>query len=192
MANNENVNKVVYGNQTLIDLTEDSVTSETLLDGETAHDRSGAQITGTAKQGHVIQNNGGTDLTQRSKLQFKGLNVTDDSENGKTIVEKEDEYEKITYAQYLQLTQQQIANGKYIVEGSGEATGIFGKILIGSLAIGDTTVVLQDSFITTTSMIDVYTDVYGVNPTNVTVTTGSITLTFEAQESVLNVKVRVM
>ena len=142
--------------------------------------------------GHVIQNNSGTDLTQRSKLQFKGLNVTDDATNGKTVVEKEDEYEKITYAQYLQLTPQQIASGKYVVEGSSDATGIFGKVLTGSLAVGSTTVVLQDSFITTTSMIDIYTDVYGVSPTNVTVATGSITLTFEAQQSILNVKVRVM
>lgn len=41
------INKVVYGNQTLVDLTEDSVSSENLLEGETAHDRSGARIVGT-------------------------------------------------------------------------------------------------------------------------------------------------
>lgn len=40
-------NKVVYGDRTLIDLTSDSVTPSSLLEGETAHDRSGAQITGT-------------------------------------------------------------------------------------------------------------------------------------------------
>lgn len=47
MAVNENVNKVVYGNSTLIDLTNDTVTSETLVSGYTAHDRSGATVTGT-------------------------------------------------------------------------------------------------------------------------------------------------
>lgn len=39
-------NKIVYGNETLIDLTEDTVSSENLLSGATAHDRSGEQIQG--------------------------------------------------------------------------------------------------------------------------------------------------
>ena len=47
MANNQNVNKVVYGNATLIDLTSDTVTSSAMLEGYTAHDKSGATITGT-------------------------------------------------------------------------------------------------------------------------------------------------
>ena len=41
------INKVQYGNQTLIDLTNDTVTASTLLEGITAHDRSGTLITGT-------------------------------------------------------------------------------------------------------------------------------------------------
>ena len=65
------------------------------------------------------------------------------------------------------------------------------KTLSGTLAAGATTLTLSDAFITTTRMIDVYTDVYGVNPTDITVATGSITLTFEAQQSAVNVKVRV-
>ena len=47
MAVNENVNKVVYGNQTLIDLTGDTVTAGALASGYTAHDRSGAVVNGT-------------------------------------------------------------------------------------------------------------------------------------------------
>lgn len=39
-------NKVVYAGKTLIDLTEDTVTPATLKSGVTAHDASGAQITG--------------------------------------------------------------------------------------------------------------------------------------------------
>lgn len=46
------INKVQYGNQTLIDLTNDTVTANTLLEGITAHDRSGALITGNV----VLQN----------------------------------------------------------------------------------------------------------------------------------------
>lgn len=43
----KNVNKVVYGNRTLIDLTSDTVTKDKILSGFTAHDKSGATITGT-------------------------------------------------------------------------------------------------------------------------------------------------
>ena len=48
MASNPNVNKVVYGNDTLIDLTADTVSADKVLSGYTAHDASGASITGTA------------------------------------------------------------------------------------------------------------------------------------------------
>ena len=41
------INKIVYGGNTLIDLTGDTVTASQLLSGIKAHDRSGTQITGT-------------------------------------------------------------------------------------------------------------------------------------------------
>lgn len=40
------INKIVYGDQTLIDLTADTVEASTLLVGATAHDKSGAVING--------------------------------------------------------------------------------------------------------------------------------------------------
>ena len=40
------VNKVVYGDTTLVDLTNDTVTSETLLEGYTAHKANGESVTG--------------------------------------------------------------------------------------------------------------------------------------------------
>ena len=43
------VNKVVYGNRTLIDLTSDTVTKDKILSGFTAHDKSGTIITGTCE-----------------------------------------------------------------------------------------------------------------------------------------------
>ena len=45
------VNKVVYGTTVLVDLTEDTVTADKLLKGETAHDASGEPITGTMEAG---------------------------------------------------------------------------------------------------------------------------------------------
>lgn len=40
------INKVNFGNTTLIDISADTVTANTLLSGATAHDNSGTQITG--------------------------------------------------------------------------------------------------------------------------------------------------
>lgn len=45
-------NKVVYGNKTLIDLTGDTVTEDTLISGCTAHKADGTIITGTAFAGY--------------------------------------------------------------------------------------------------------------------------------------------
>lgn len=41
------VSKIIYAGQTLIDLTQDSVTADKLLAGITAHDKSGAPVVGT-------------------------------------------------------------------------------------------------------------------------------------------------
>ena len=46
---NKKVNKVVYGGTVLIDLTGDTVTADKVLTGYTAHDKSGATITGTCE-----------------------------------------------------------------------------------------------------------------------------------------------
>lgn len=45
------INKVEFNGNTLIDLTADTVIPSALLEGYTAHDRSGAVITGTSKGG---------------------------------------------------------------------------------------------------------------------------------------------
>lgn len=47
MPSNTNVNKVIYGGRTLIDLTADTVTADKLLKDYTAHDKKGAKITGS-------------------------------------------------------------------------------------------------------------------------------------------------
>ena len=44
---NQYKNKVIYGNQTLIDLTSDTVAAASMLAGITAHDASGTPITGS-------------------------------------------------------------------------------------------------------------------------------------------------
>lgn len=44
---NQYKNKIVYNGNTLIDLTSDTITAADLASGKTAHDKSGAIITGT-------------------------------------------------------------------------------------------------------------------------------------------------
>ena len=61
--------------------------------------------------------------------------------------------------------------------------------LNGNLAAGSTTLTLSDENITINSTIDIYTNVYGISPKNVTVEVGKITLEFKALDHELNVKV---
>ena len=63
--------------------------------------------------------------------------------------------------------------------------------LIGTLAAGETSLLLSSDMITIDSTVDVYTDTFGVSPSSVVVAEGSITLTFSAREEAINVKVRV-
>ena len=77
---------------------------------------------------------------------------------------------------------------KSVIGAINEAAGVW---VLGTLTAGQTSLTLLDDSITTSSNIDIYTDVFGVSPTNATVATGSITLTFESRTSDLEVKVRV-
>lgn len=61
-------------------------------------------------------------------------------------------------------------------------------VLTSTLTIGATTVVFTDSSIGANSRLDWYTDVFGVNPTNVVANGSTVTLTFEAQESAIGVR----
>lgn len=55
----------------------------------------------------------------------------------------------------------------------------------------DTTVTFSNAAITTDSMIDVYTDTYGVNPSDVAVTTGTCTLTFAKVSTAQTISARI-
>lgn len=66
------------------------------------------------------------------------------------------------------------------------------KVFTATLTAGSSSVTITDDRIGSESMIDIYTDVYGVSPTEVTVNNGNIIMTFDAQETDVNVKVRVI
>lgn len=59
-----------------------------------------------------------------------------------------------------------------------------------TLTTGNTTVTISNAAITGNETIDVYTNVFGVNPTNIVASSGSIVLTFPVQASDVSVKVR--
>lgn len=61
----------------------------------------------------------------------------------------------------------------------------------GTLTAGNTSITLISSDITLDSTLEFFTDVFGVCPTDVSVSVGSVTLTFEERASDLGVKVRV-
>ena len=116
-----NINKVVFGDNTLMDLTSDTVEASNLLEGETAHDRSGTPITGTAKQGHVIKDQDGTSMTQRGNLKFEGgFNVGDDSQNNTTKVQKDI---PITWDEWSQLTEQEAEGKDYYITDEPYVSG---------------------------------------------------------------------
>lgn len=67
------------------------------------------------------------------------------------------------------------------------------EVQSGTLTAGQTSITLTftEQTIGATTLIDVYTDTFGVNPTNVTYTTSTVTATFDAQASNVVVGVKV-
>ena len=74
---NEKVNKVVLGNETLIDLTGDTVSANNLLAGATAHDNRGEQI-----QGEVVVPEELNDLDDVDNISPQEGDVLVSDENG--------------------------------------------------------------------------------------------------------------
>lgn len=64
-------------------------------------------------------------------------------------------------------------------------------ISTGTLSAGATSITINDSKITTNSLLSFYTSIYGVNPLSASVRSGYVTLTFEAQSSAMTVGVKV-
>ena len=78
---------------------------------------------------------------------------------------------------------------------NGEAWQKFGdlsNVFSATLTAGSTTVTITNSEIAIGSMVEVYTDVYGLEPTNVAVTAGQVVCTFSAQGVDIHIKVKVM
>jgi hypothetical protein len=90
------VNKVTYGGNTLIDLTSDSVTPETLASGVTAHDKSGNIINGLATRISVTQEAGQSESLVMSQKAVTDLVNDALGENSGTSYETVDSVEDMT------------------------------------------------------------------------------------------------
>lgn len=64
-------------------------------------------------------------------------------------------------------------------------------MVTGTLSIGATSITISNTRITTDSILDFYTSIYGVNPLTATVSTGQVVLTFPVQTVVMTVGVRI-
>lgn len=60
-----------------------------------------------------------------------------------------------------------------------------------TLETGTTSITINNSCITADSCIDVYTDSFGINPSNIVATAGNVVITFPIQVADVEVKVRV-
>lgn len=70
--------------------------------------------------------------------------------------------------------------------------GAASTVFTETLTAGETTVTITDSAIAIGSMIEIYPDVYGLEPTNVAVTAGQIVLTYDEQGVDIHIKVKVI
>lgn len=86
------INKVVYGNSTLIDLMEDTVSADKLLAGETAHDRSGASIEGTVVTTEIWTGTQAEYEAQASQITDGTVVQITDDEKAITFIEAEEIY----------------------------------------------------------------------------------------------------
>lgn len=65
-------------------------------------------------------------------------------------------------------------------------------LITGTLTAGQTSITILSDYITTDSVLDFYTSIYGVNPLTVSVVAGEVTLTFNAQVTNMTVGVKIV
>lgn len=101
-------------------------------------------------------------------------------------------YSPYVYIQTSEQIRRIYMNGREYAEfNNGGGGGSSWTDVEGTLLAGNTSVTLSNPSIKNASNLEFFTDVFGICPTNAVVSTGSITLTFDAQANDLGVKVRV-
>lgn len=143
MAVNKVVMKTESGEKTLIDLTSDTVTADSIADGETAHDASGNVITGKMQSTSVLYTP--QSLTEEQKAQAR-LNIGALAESDIAAIKKAivddvlyDDYEYIQgdKTAYIQLdfipTSKTKVEAKVVFPSTSATTYLFGSQTSGSV-----------------------------------------------------------
>ena len=167
----------------LSDVTISSVSDGQVLKYDSATSK---WVNGTGSSGgHTILNDAGTSLTQRPDLQFKGAYSRDNSTDSTTEVNV---VRSMTRAEFDLLS---AAEKQGIINITNESTGMATWTdLTGTLTAGSTSITISSADITTNSVIEVF-DNLDIPYNSKTLTTGSITLEFDAQASDMTVMVRI-
>lgn len=113
-----NVNQVVVNGETILDLTNDSVTAKDLAKGVTAHDKSGAQITGML--GNSVSGNNNTNVA--SQITIGGvpwIRVTGKAFNDAYIREKQPFFLNCKGSQFGDATASDVVKGKTFTSEAG-------------------------------------------------------------------------
>lgn len=101
--------------------------------------------------------------------------------------EKKNEWDRVSF--WTSSADVECKNGESVEEKTSKLEGI---CLTATLAAGSTSITFTDASITEDCFVDVYTDVYGVNPESIqTGETGQLTLLFEEQEQDIRVRIKI-
>ena len=101
--------------------------------------------------------------------------------------EKNDEWDRVSF--WTSSGDVECDDGESIEEKAAKLQGI---CLTATLAAGSTSLTFTDSSITEDCFVDVYTNVYGINPETIdTSVPGQLTLIFEEQEQNIQVRVKI-
>lgn len=92
-----------------------------------------------------------------------------------------------THDQWDQLTELQQSEYEYV--NFTDDCDIASTVFTETLTAGDTTITITDQAISADSMIDIYTNVFGIAPTNIAASAGTVTVTFNAQQNDISVKI---
>lgn len=198
------ISKVVYGNETLLDISQDTVNENNLLLGATAHGSDGEPIEGAVITHDVIDNLTSTSTEDAlSANQGKVLNenkinhteIADTYLSTKTYVLDDIVYYNGNLWRCLQMCYDEApSEGQFWTQitVSGEFANVQKDIyLAGTLEAGDSTLFFTHESFTDDACIDIYTEdaELGYIERTFSAFTHTLTITFPPQTSDIRVKV---
>lgn len=187
MANNPNVNKVIYGNTTVMDISDTMATEGDVVSGKTFYKASGARATGTAVIPDISNCYETTDTAESTIDDADYFPFYDSSASAKRKTLWSNIISKINalFVSAVSLSmsgmkiQQSPAIQKLSVTKNGTTTytTLSGIRYIEQGPINTSSFVFNDSELDDNAVIEVFTDTWSDNPTSVTVNASNHTCT---------------